>query len=244
MFAVGALGAVLYTQSGWFDPAGRREAEREAEGAEEARARAEAAQPPAAEVTVTAREGDAAVWLLLGRTPLDSMPLSTAAVHELRIEHEGYRPLDVRVADGEWKEADGGLRARVDAELIQGAPRRAVPAYPAEAAGGAAQAPKGRQGRGVVRVESRPPGAQVWLLVGFTPRATVGGLEAGRDYELKVLKDGFRPGFAAVRSADWYLSGPGGPMLTSVTREVALAKARRPRSHRRGRSKRSGGDRD
>jgi hypothetical protein len=54
---------------------------------------------------------------------------------------------------------------------------------------------------------------------------------------VKVLKEGFLPGFAAVRSAEWYLSGPGGPMVTSLTREVTLAKAERKPSKPRKRAR-------
>ncbi|HTE54188.1 MAG TPA: protein kinase [Kofleriaceae bacterium] len=223
-FAVAALGAVIYTQTDLFNPGRRQAEEREAEAARQAEiARHLAAQPNPADITVTAGEPDAAVWLLLGRTPLESMPLSAGMVHELRVEHEGYLPLDVRVTGYQWKEQSGGaLGADVVAELVQGAPRRPVPAYPAATAA-SGEAPAGPRGRGVVRVKSAPPGAQVWLLIGFTPRATISGVEAGREYELKVLKDGFRPGSAAVRASDWFLSGRGGPMLASMTRDVTLA---------------------
>jgi hypothetical protein len=237
VFAAAALGTVLYTQTDLFDPARKRDEERVAENEREAAiARHEAAQPVAAELTITTGEPDAAVWLLLGRTPVDSMPLSAAMVHELRVEHEGYQPLDLRVTGYQWKEEGGELRADVQAELAQGEPK-GLPAYPPAPAGGVSQPPAGPRGRGVVRVQSRPVGAQVWMLIGFTPRTTITGLEAGRDYEVKVLKEGFLPGFAAVRSAEWYLSGPGGPMVTSLTREVTLAKAERKPSKPRKRAR-------
>jgi hypothetical protein len=38
------------------------------------------------------------------------------------------------------------------------------------------------------------------------------------------LKDGFRPGTAAVRAEEWYLSGPGGPVSESLAREVTLTR--------------------
>jgi hypothetical protein len=225
-FAAAGLAAILYTQTDLFDPGRKRDAERAAEAEEQAAlARHEAEQPLAAELTVTTGEPDAAVWLLLGRTPLESMPLSAAMVHELRVEHEGYQPVDLRVTGYQWKDVGGQLRADLQAELVQGV-AKSLPAYPPTPAG-AAEPPAGPRGRGVVRVETRPIGAQVWLLIGFTPRTAITGLQAGRDYEVKVLKDGFLPGFAAVRADDWYLSGPGGPVLTSLTREVTLAKAER-----------------
>jgi hypothetical protein len=240
-FAVAGMGAVLYTQSDRFDPGRRADEERADEEARQAAlASHERAQPRPADITVTAAEPEAAVWLLLGRTPLESMPLSAAMVHELRLEHEGYRPLDLRITGYQWKGEGEALRAEVEAELEQGTPRGPAPAYPAGS--GAGGAPAGPRGRGVVHVRSRPTGAQVWLLIGFTPRATITGLEAGRDYELKVLKDGFRPGFAAVRSDEWYLSGVDGPVLTSLSREVSLtpAERRQGKPRRRGRKSQAG----
>jgi PEGA domain len=218
---VAALAVILKTQTDLFDPGRRAAAAQAAEAADkEALARHVASQPVPADITITATEPDAAVWLLLGRTPVDSPALSAAMVHEVRLEHEGYRPHDVRVTGYQWVEDAGSLRATIVAELVPGAPdaRQAAASPPAPPA----SAPAGPRERGVLHVESRPPGAQVWLLVGFTPRATVSGLEAGRDYQLKVLKDGFRPGLAAIRAEEWRPSGPEGPVAASQSRDVAL----------------------
>ena len=222
-FALAALGTVIYTQTDLFNPARRAAEERAADRAEkDALARHQAAQPVPVEISIISPEPDAAVWLLLGRTPVDSMPLSAAMVHELRLEQDGHRPHDVRVTGYQWKEEGGVLRASVTAALTPGTQRAAVPAFPPAGAG--APPPPGPRGRGVVHIDSDPRGAQVWLLIGFTPRATIAGLEAGRDYQLKVLKDGFQPGFAAVRAEDWHLSGPGGPVAESLAREVILTR--------------------
>ena len=222
-FALAALGMVVYTQTDLFHPERRAAEQRAADRADkDALARHQAAQPVPVELSIISPEPDAAVWLLLGSTPLDSLPMSAAMVHELRLEADGYRPADVRVTGYQWKEDGGVLRATVTATLAPGAPRAPVPAFPPAGAGAAP--PPGPRGRGVVHVDSDPPGAQVWLLIGFTPRATIAGLEAGRDYQVKVLKDGFRPGTAAVRSEEWYLSGPGGPVSESLAREVPLTR--------------------
>jgi hypothetical protein len=228
-FALAALGMVVYTQTDLFHPERRAAEQRAADRAEkDALARHQAAQPVPVELSIISGEPDAAVWLLLGSTPLDSLPMSAAMVHELRLERDGHRPADVRVTGYQWKEDGGALRATVTATLARGGPRAPVPAFPPAVAGAAP--PPGPRGRGVVHVDSDPPGAQVWLLIGFTPRATIAGLEAGRDYQVKVLKDGFRPGTAAVRSEEWYLSGPGGPVTESLAREVTLTRERDRRS--------------
>jgi serine/threonine protein kinase len=222
-FALAALGMVIYTQADLFHPERRAAEERAADRADrDALARHEASQPVPVELSVTSTEADAAVWLLLGRTPLESLPMSAAMVHELRLERDGYHPSDVRVTGYQWKEEGGALRASVTSTLTPGEPRAPVPSFPPAGAGAAP--PSGPGGRGVVHVESDPAGAHVWLLIGFTPRATIAGLEAGRDYQVKVLKDGFRPGTAAVRAEEWYLSGPGGPVTESLAREVTLTR--------------------
>jgi serine/threonine protein kinase len=229
------VGGLLYTQTDLFDT-GRRAAEaRAADMARQAElARIEAAQPVPGDLTIASDEADAAVWLLLGRTPVESLPLSAAMVHELRVEHEGYQALDLRVTGYQWTDQAGPLRADVVAELEPGGSQRPPPAYPPAST----EPPGGPSGRGVIHVKSNPPGAQVWLLIGFTPRVTISGLQAARTYEVKVIKDGFRPGFAAVREEDWYLSGPGGPVQTSLTRQVALEPAKKDRPGRTGKSPR------
>jgi hypothetical protein len=227
VFAASALAAILYTQTDLFDPGRRAAEERAAERAdEEALARHVAAQAVPVDLTITSPEPDAAVWLLLGRTPFESMSLSSAMVHELRFEREGFLPLDLRVTGYEWKGDDReARRAEVSATLKAGDPKGPVPAVGPEPA---SPPPPGPPGRGVLAVTSTPPGAQVWLLIGFTPRATVTGLPAGRDVEVKVLKDGFLPGFTSVKAEEWYLSGQSGPVQPAIQREVALTRSKAP----------------
>ncbi len=227
VFAASALGAFLYTQTDLFDPGRRAAEERAAEQADQdALARHVAAQVQPVDLTITSTEPDAAVWLLLGRTPFESMSLSSAMVHELRFEHEGYLSLDLRVTGYEWKGDDKeARRATVNATLKAGEPTGPVPAVGPEPA---SPPPPGPPGRGVLAVTSTPAGAQVWMLIGFTPRATITGLPAGRDVEVKLLKDGFLPGFTSVKAGEWYLSGRNGPVQPSIERAVALAPARTP----------------
>ena len=227
VFAASALGAFLYTQTDLFDPGKRAAEERAAEQADQdALAKHAAAQVQPVDLTITSKEDGGAVWLLLGRTPFESMSLSSGMVHELRFEHEGYLPLDLRVTGYEWKGDDKeARRATVNATLQAGEPKGPVPAVGPEPA---TPPPPGPSGRGVLAVSSTPPGAQVWMLIGFTPRATITGLPAGKDVEVKVLKDGFLPGFTSVKAAEWYLSGRDGPVQPSIEREVALTPAKAP----------------
>lgn len=224
--AVGGLAAFLYTQTELFNP-GREQAEQ----AERERARARAlaahtaAQASAGELVITSSEADAAVWLLLGTTPMGSFPLSSAMVHELRIEHEGYRPFDQSVTGYQWKGDGGDQVAQVRATLEPG-DATGVPPYPAAPP---SPPPAGPKGRGILNVTSEPDGAEVWLLIGFTPRVSIHNLPAGRGYEIKVLKDGFVPGFGRVAAEEWYLSGTSGPMHSSIERTIELDAVAKPR---------------
>jgi serine/threonine protein kinase len=212
---VGVLGFVLYTQTDVFHPE-RKRAKHEARLAEmEAeRRRLEALQPTPGTIELRAQPEGAAVWLLLGRTPVETMPLPASTIHDIRLEHEGYVPLDLRVTGEAWT----GDRAEVTGTLEGG--EREVRAFP--------KAPEsmqtGASGRGPVRITSTPAGAQAWLLVGFSPEMRLQGIRAGAPYELKVVKEGYRPAFVVIEATDWH---PGGDLdaglADTVSRSVELA---------------------
>jgi len=216
--ALAGLFAVLYTQTDVFHPERRKEKEHEREADLEARrAEAEAKRVRAGDVIVDSSVPEAAVWLLLGRTPVDSLPLSAGAVHQVRVEHEGYAPADFSVLGAQWTGSGNAMRARLDAKLVPAQPGGVVPALP--------PAPKrqtsGRTGRGTIRIESEPAGASAYLLVGFTPDMQLRGVRAGRSYDFKVVKDGYAPGFVVIRAEDW-TNEAGGPRR-SIERTAELA---------------------
>ncbi|MCE9580379.1 MAG: protein kinase [Deltaproteobacteria bacterium] len=170
-------------------------AQAEAAQAETLRRTAELADPGG--IRIHSTPDGAAVWIKLGRTPFDSMGLPTSMVHELRVEQDGYKPRDLDVGGRDWQ---AGI-AKLTVTLERGeATLPAVPPEPDPAlkAGLA-------EGRGVLHVESTPPGAAVWLLVGVTPSMDLEGIEAGRDYELRVVKDGFLPAYVQIPAEEWRL---------------------------------------
>jgi hypothetical protein len=59
------------------------------------------------------------------------------------------------------------------------------------------------EGRGPIHVESTPSGAEVWMFIGMTNQVELSGIQAGVGYELRVLKDGFLPGFISIAVDDW-----------------------------------------
>ncbi|WP_428265221.1 protein kinase domain-containing protein [Haliangium sp.] len=180
-----------------------------------------AAQPKPGRVYIESQPDAAAVWMLLGRTPLDTTVMNSAALHELRFELDGHKTQDARVLAEHWSGEGESRRASISASLSAGDDAD-VPAYPPEPPPAAIEGLT--QGQGPIHIESNPPGAEVWLLVGITPGVEVGA-QAGADYEFKVLKDGYRPGIAVVRAADWTSDDDGDD--AAVTRSVTLKRARK-----------------
>jgi len=172
----------------------------------EAKLEAELADPGA--IRVRSEPGEAAVWLSLGRTPVDSFALPTAQMHELRLELDGHLPLDLAVTAKEWKGEGDHKRAELTATLQAGTPAAPPPPMPTWDPVVFADMQRGlSQGRGVIHVETTPAGAAVWLLVGKSGSMKLEGIEAGRDYELKVVKPGYTPGYVYIKAEEWRNGG-------------------------------------
>jgi len=183
----------------------------------ERRLRAEQADPGT--IVITSQPEGGAVWLLLGRTPFDSIPLATDNVWEMRVELEGYLPQDVRVGGSGWSGPKEDRKASIDVKLDIGTPAKPLPAIPA--APPASDTAGLSEGSGTLHAVSNPPGAAVWLLVGQTNKMALAGIEAGRDYELKVVKDGFLPGFVRIAAEEWRYGGdPRLPLSAAPKRET------------------------
>lgn len=220
--AVAALGVLVWVirgQAELREQAAERAEETKA-AQEEALQRFREAQPKSGQILVSSTPDEAAVWLLLGRAPLHTAPMSASMLHELRLELDGYRPLDLRVEGQHWSGSEDALRASVTGTLQPGTPERPPPAAPAEPPPEASEGLPAK-GQGSIHVTSDPEGAQVWLLVGFTPDVNV-SVQAGQDYELEVVKDGYLPGVVVVRPEDWDDSE------NAIERSVELK--RRPRN--------------
>jgi serine/threonine-protein kinase len=167
---------------------------------------------------------EAAVWMRLGRTPLDSVPLDTAALHELRVEHEGYQTADIVVGPMHFSGPKDQSRAVARAVLKPAVVGQV--SSPAPPAPDAIVAPAER-GRGTIHVESEPAGAEVYLLVGFTGETRVTGLRTEREYEFKLVKDGHAPAFVVIRPTDWL--DPSGLWRGEVRASVRLLPAKQIR---------------
>jgi hypothetical protein len=187
----------------------------------EAKLEAELADPGA--IRVSSEPGEAAVWLSLGRTPMDSFGLPTGQLHELRVELDGHKPLDVAVTSKDWKGDGDKKRAELIVKLEPGTPAKPPPPMPEWAPEVLADMQRGlSQGRGVIHVETTPAGAAVWLLVGKSGSMKLEGIEAGRDYELKVVKPGYTPGYVHIKAEDWRNGGDERLPLSSAPKHALL----------------------
>jgi serine/threonine protein kinase len=165
------------------------------------------AQADRGTIGVSVTPSEASVWLKLGRSNLDTMVLSSNQLHRLRIELEGYQPVDTEVVAASWETTGPARRAKV-AVTLKAAPldrktRKPViarlPALPpnlAEQTGFSA-------GEGPIHIETAPPGAEVWLLIGFANTGVSFPTIAGRAYELRALADGYKPGYASITADEW-----------------------------------------
>jgi hypothetical protein len=88
-------------------------------------------------------------------------------------------------------------------------------------------------GGGRIHVDSDPRGAQVYLLVGFTPQVRVTNLAADQTHEFKILLDGHVPAFAVVAATDFM--DPTGKIRPEVQKSVVLRP--RPQNESRDRTK-------
>jgi len=165
----------------------------------EARLRKELPDPGA--IHVAANPSESGVWLKLGHTPLDTMPLSSDIQHEIRLEGvAGYDPIDAQVNASAWTGEKKARKASVSIPLKASGktPKKLTVTPPKPPDAGVLQ-----PGRGPIHIESSPAGAEVWLYLGVAGQAQLEGIQAGLPYEIRVLSDGYQPGFITISPEDW-----------------------------------------
>jgi len=240
LLAIGA-GYMIYkqfTKQEDLDAAAKKQ--QEADKEEHDRKEREAIEdlPDPGSIRVTSNPPQAGVWLKIGRTPVDSIPLSSAQMHELRVEGvDGYDPVDTQVVATHWsdKPSEGGAKAndknkkkasltvvlKPAAKDKTGKPLPAklpvMPPKPPDATGFT-------PGRGPIHVESTPPGAEVWMFIGMTNNVELSGIRAGMPYELRVLADGYLPGYISVTADEWRDGGDANVPIDRAKKKATLEK--------------------
>jgi serine/threonine protein kinase len=165
------------------------------------------ALPDPGRINVSTTPSEASVWLKLGRTNLDTMVLTARQMLRLRLELPGYQSVDTEVLPGAWDGAGLTKKAKLAVTLkplpVDKKTHRpagvALPALPPNL-----PEPTGfTDGEGPVHIESSPPGAEVWLLIGFANSGVSYPTTSGRAYELRALAEGYKPGYASITPDEW-----------------------------------------
>lgn len=174
-----------------------REKQEQEKDALEAKLRAAQIDSGAIDITSTG----AGIWLRLGRTPLDTaIRLPAGQPHDMVLLHAGNEVTEAQVNGTHWSGAKESLKAKISVPMKPSKAKEmpALPLQPTTAVLGST----GVVGSGVVRVESTPSDAEVWLFIGAN-HARFNELIAGRDYELAVVRPGFKTQHVTFKADDW-----------------------------------------
>lgn len=204
---------MIYKDQQEKNAAAKEERDRLQREADEQTRLATKAQADSGVITVSAEPADASVWLKLGRTPVDTMPLTSSQMHRVRLELPGYQAVDTEVLPANWAGKGTARKATVNVTLkaLAKDPKTGKPigeVLPARPPNLAVEPKDFEAGEGPIRIETNPPGAEVWLLIGYPNTGVRFPTVAGRAYELRALSDGKLPGFASITADEW--REPGG----------------------------------
>lgn len=185
--------------------------------------------PDPGSIKVTSEPPQAGVWLKIGRTPVDSLALASSVMHELRIEGiAGFEPVDTQVVATHWAAPAVGSKSRrasitvvlrpVAKDHIGAVKLPVMPPKPPDATGFT-------PGRGPIHVESTPSNAEVWMYLGMTNNVELQGIRAGMPYELRVLAEGYLPGYITVTADEWRDGGDPNTPIDRAKKKPTLERA-------------------
>lgn len=203
-----------YTNQQQLDAQAKQRAIESQRAADEKQRQAIEDLPDPGVIRVTSNPPQAGVWLKIGRTPVKSFQLSSAMMHELRLEGvDGYDPVDTQVVAAHWNRSAEHRtasiavtlpRTKLDARTGRPVPAVLPPMPPKPPPTRDADFPTGH---GAIEITSTPPGAEVWMYIGMTNNVELRGIRAGLPYELRLLSTGYRPGFISVTVDEWRSGG-------------------------------------
>ncbi len=186
--------------------------------------------PDPGTIKISSEPPQAGVWLKIGRTPVTSIGLSSDMMHELRIEGvEGYDPVDTQVVASHWSPAGAGSnskarKAEINVVLKPAAkdkPAVKLPVMPPKPPDATGFTP----GRGPIHIVSTPANAEVWMYIGMTNNVELQGIRAGMPYELRVLADGYLPGYISVSGDEWRDGGDPNTPIDRAKKKTVLEKS-------------------
>jgi serine/threonine protein kinase len=199
----------------------KRDDDKRAKEQAEIEAKLRAAQPDPGAIEITSP--GAGIWLRLGRTPLTTpVHLPAGQPHDLVLLHDGSQVTEAQVNGTHWNGAAKTLKAKLEVTL-KPASSKLVPALPLQPTT-TVLASTGVVGAGPVDITSTPSDAEVWLFVGAN-RAHFADLWAGRDYELRVVKPGFKSQSVVFKADDWRDGGDPRIPIDAAKKKPVLSKA-------------------
>src|SRR5690606_13609886 len=137
----------------------------------------------------------------VGRGPAIASERPAGVAHEFVAIADGRSPTRAVVpADAEWEPADGGARRYELAMQAGSEPMEVLDLGPTTLPRNVG-APSGALGS--VRVITNPPGAKVYVLVGFSPTVTVENVRTEEAIELLVYLEGHAVERLVVGPSDW-----------------------------------------
>ena len=211
--------------------AAEAERERRQKEADEKTRLAQNAQADRGTIAVSTTPPDASVWLKLGRSGKDPLfpPLASTQMHRIRIEMDGYQAIDTEILAASWsgkgdeRKATANITLRAVAKDKKTGKSLAEP-LPARPPNLAVEPTGFEPGEGPLVIETSPPGAEVWLLIGYGNTGVSFPTVAGRAYELRAQSDGFLPGFASISAEEWRDGGDPKVPLDLAKKKATITK--------------------
>ncbi|NVB84137.1 MAG: hypothetical protein HOV81_37525, partial [Kofleriaceae bacterium] len=183
-------------------------------------AKLHAAQPDSGAIEITA--SGTGIWLRLGRTPLDTpVMLPAGQPHDLVLLKAGSEVTEAQVNGTHWTGAKATLKAKL-AVTMKPAKSKDLPEPPLRPST-PVLASTGVVGSGPVHIDSTPGDAEVWLFIG-NGHARFNELYAGRDYEVAVVKPGFKTQHVVFKAEDWRDGGDPNMPIDVAKKKPVLSK--------------------
>jgi hypothetical protein len=194
------------------------EAEKRKLEKEEIERKLNAAQPDSGAIEINA--AGAGIWMRLGRTPVvTAINLPAGQPHDLVLLHDGNKVTEAQVNGTHWRGAQKSLTAKLTVTLEPSKAPAVLPLQPTTPQ----LASTGVVGAGPVTIESTPADAEVWLFLGAN-QARFNELWAGRDYEFRVVKPGFKTQTVKFVADDWRDGGDPRMPIDAAKKKPLLSK--------------------
>lgn len=219
---LGGAGYLAYTNYTSYEAKSAEIQQEKAKAQQEAEEKTRAAQDALPDPgTIDITSDGAGVWLRLGRTPLDTkVRLAAGQAHDLVLLHDGNEMTEAQINGASWTGAGKTLEAKLDVKLKPGHGHRApeLPLQPTTPELGTT----GVAGDGPAHIESTPPDAEVWLFLGANHASYQ--TWAGRDYELAVVRPGYKTQHVEIHADDWRDGGDPNVPIDVAKKKSVIAK--------------------